>query len=554
MADPDRNAALYALSDGYDVAGKGINGRRVAGQSFLQGYFRHADVNQVVSVSDSKKDGAAFASLMQATSGAVQHPLRHVAQHSAAQIAPLGVMFYPAPDFSALAFQRQAFGHSAYGLCGITHTTSTLAVMAGFFHLRTSPYQSWDAVICTSRAVKAACLYNLEHVDDYLSKTLGAGAVRRALPLMPVIPLGLDVASYARDEAARKSLRTRMGWGKKDVVFTTLARLLPYGKFDPAPYFIALQAVQAELGKTRTLHVVMCGIYGDTHSQSVFEECARTLMPDVSFTHLDGADATARAEALSGGDVFSFPIDNIQETFGLAPVEGMAAGLPILASDWDGIRDTVTSDTGILIPTRMISGPASPPEGHGHFLGRLNYGQYGNNLSAMTVLDQSAMRTSILALARDEGLRKRLGQAGLARARAVFDWAQIIPAYQDLWAEQNARRRAHAPLPPEALTLSPPPAALFAGYPSLRAPDGGMRVVANAPLPRLIEIYALRRYEKIGSPFEKQSTLERIFTLIHAAGDTGITLPELCHSTGWPPATIERSVMFFLKYDLVRIP
>ena len=81
-----------------------------------------------------------------------------------------------------------------------------------------------------------------------------------------------------------------------------------------------------------------------------------------------------------------------------------------------------------------------------------------------------------------------------------------------------------------------------------------MRVVANAPLPRLIEIYALRRYEKIGSPFEKQSTLERIFTLIHEAGDAGITLPELCHSTGWPPATIERSVMFFLKYDLVRHP
>ena len=81
-----------------------------------------------------------------------------------------------------------------------------------------------------------------------------------------------------------------------------------------------------------------------------------------------------------------------------------------------------------------------------------------------------------------------------------------------------------------------------------------MRVVANAPLPRLIEIYALRRYEKIGSPFEKQSTLERIFTLIHAAGDSGITPPELCHSTGWPPATIERSVMFFLKYDLVRPP
>jgi glycosyltransferase involved in cell wall biosynthesis len=49
----------------------------------------------------------------------------------------------------------------------------------------------------------------------------------------------------------------------------------------------------------------------------------------------------------------SFPIDNVQETFGLAPVEAMAAGLPLIVSDWDGMKDTVTPDVGFRIPTEL---------------------------------------------------------------------------------------------------------------------------------------------------------------------------------------------------------
>ena len=41
----------------------------------------------------------------------------------------------------------------------------------------------------------------------------------------------------------------------------------------------------------------------------------------------------------------------MQESFGLAPIEAMAAGLPVIASDWDGLRDTVSPDVGIRVPT-----------------------------------------------------------------------------------------------------------------------------------------------------------------------------------------------------------
>ena len=36
---PATNAAIWFTADGYDPAKKGINGRRVAGESFLRGFI-----------------------------------------------------------------------------------------------------------------------------------------------------------------------------------------------------------------------------------------------------------------------------------------------------------------------------------------------------------------------------------------------------------------------------------------------------------------------------------------------------------------------------------
>ena len=42
----------------------------------------------------------------------------------------------------------------------------------------------------------------------------------------------------------------------------------------------------------------------------------------------------------------------MQESFGLTPIEAMAAGLPRVISDWDGYRDSVNDgEDGFLIRT-----------------------------------------------------------------------------------------------------------------------------------------------------------------------------------------------------------
>jgi hypothetical protein len=60
-----------------------------------------------------------------------------------------------------------------------------------------------------------------------------------------------------------------------------------------------------------------------------------------------------------------------------------------------------------------------------------------------------------------------MGARAKARAKAVFDWSAIIPQYQALWAELNARRAAapvQAPVTDDP--FRPDPFRLFASYPT----------------------------------------------------------------------------------------
>jgi glycosyltransferase involved in cell wall biosynthesis len=418
--------------------------------------------------------------------------------------------------------------------------------MQGILDLRAAPQAEWDAIICTSKAVHASILHNMNEADAHLLQRFGRVPAR---PQLPVIPLGITCDDFSADPAAGADLRKRMGWGAGDIVITTLSRLLPYGKFDPGPLFIALREAQARLPDHR-LHFLACGIYGDGHSQAIFESCARTLMPGISYTHLDGADATARRETLSGADIFAFPIDNIQETFGLAPIEAMAAGLPVLTSDWDGMRDTVSDDVGIRIPTATGSGRHTMLEAWQYQVGRTSYAQYGSNTSSLTALDMRTMIEAIVTLASDEGLRQSMGKAGQTRARALFDWSVIIPRMQDLWSELAAIRAHHKAPPRGPVPMAVSPMDLFSAYPSRQIAPGEGRFFARPGSDSVAEIFTARRFDKLGQPFEPEERVSRVHAALTEAGANGATSNDLARVTSLPVIRVERACLFLMKYGL----
>ena len=542
------NAAIWYAQDGFDPVKKGINGRRVAGDSFLRGFLRHADVDEVV-LALHGGDAAAQPVRALAQELRPQLALRAVGLLHPQKIAPVSTLFFPSPNFSAEAWRRAPYGTQAWSICGITHTTSTAAVMQGFFDLRMAPVQPWDAVICTSRSVLASVTYMMDRADEHIRSHLRATPPPR--PMLPVIPLGVHCDDFAPDAAAGALLRQRLGAGPQDVVFSTIARLTPHEKFDPLPIYMAMQAAQAQL-HDRKLHVVLCGQFRDEFSRKVFENGARALMPDVGFAVLDGALAAERKAALSGADVFMFLIDNIQETFGIAPLEGMAAGLPLLVSDWDGMKDTVPPEVGFRVTSRTLPGSYLASEALRYQGGTDSYLQYCAATSALTEIDQPELVDRILTLARDGDLRRRMGQAAQAHVRAHYDWSVIVPQMQALWAEQEAMRVAAKPLRyrSDSLPIAPSPTHYFAAYPTEQVTLKDQLFVAVDGGPDLQALLRIRNYTATKRMFAPPAQIGSVLAVVQAKGGCDLaTIETACGLTSLQAA---RVVIWLLKYNLLR--
>ncbi|MGA0539194.1 glycosyltransferase family 4 protein [Neotabrizicola sp. VNH66] len=545
------NAAIWYAPDGYDPKSKGINGRRVAGESFLRGFFAHAEAEEFVCLTHGSGDEAHFREF--AARAGVTRPVRGARLERPVDIAPLSVVSFPSPNFAIECWRRAMSGGAAWAICGITHTTATSAVMQGLFDLRAAPQMPWDAVICTSRAVHASVSGQMELTDAHLSARFGAVPPR---PLLPVIPLGVNSGDFTPDPAAGQALRKRLGLGPEDVACAIIARLTPHEKFDPLPVYLALAEAQRQLVGTGRLHLFLCGQFRDKAAHAVFANGAAALMPEVGFHLLDGGDAAERRATLSGADIFLFPIDNVQETFGLAPIEAMAAGLPVIVSDWDGMKDTVTPDCGIRIPTEAARADLTAHLGSRYFGGTDNYAQYLGQLSAMTRIELGPLTAAVVALARDPVLRRQMGAAGRARVRAFYDWSVVIPQYQALWAEQAAMAAAalaadSAPpaYRPGALPPGPAPGLFFADYPSRTGPDPARRYRATgADLPAVAQMLLLRDYAATRRQFDSAETVQRTLDALASAGRAGLTVAGAAKAGGLGQRAVARALLWLMKY------
>src|SRR5881628_2741195 len=106
------------------------------------------------------------------------------------------------------------------------------------------------------------------------------------------------------------------------------------------------------------------------------------------------------AACLAAADVVALP--SLQEGLGVAALEAMAAGRPVVASRVGGLTEAVVhEETGLLVP------PGDP----------------------------TALATALVRLARDPGLRARLGAAGRARVLARYTAARMaegtLACYED---------------------------------------------------------------------------------------------------------------------------
>jgi glycosyltransferase involved in cell wall biosynthesis len=439
-----------------------IYGIHTATQEWLKAYVRHLQPREIFFRSQNMEQDRIIAELAAANAT----PITLKKSQSANDI-PHCAVYIQLPDANHF-WMRQWQSSRLYSICGLNHSLSGQHIYDQLRNIFLAPTEAWDALICSSRAAHNVISAHIENWSEYLASRSPSAKVDLRPPLrLPIIPMGANTAFWAKKDstvALGQKLRAQLNIGPNDVAVLFLGRLNFSSKAHPFPMLQALQEAQTLSGTK--LHLLQAGWYPSPEIEDAMRALTAELAPGIQIHKLAATNDTERLSAYAAADIFVSLADNIQESFGLTLVEAMACGLPVVASDWDGYRDTITNgETGFLIPT-LIAPPESGADiGLAHGLGTRTYNRYLMDVAQATAVSVNAARDALIKLITDRDLRQRMGEAGRKRASEQFDWGVIVKAHQDLWEELEICRRAAPPsVPTKRNPNHPDPFTLFQNF------------------------------------------------------------------------------------------
>jgi glycosyltransferase involved in cell wall biosynthesis len=546
------SAAIYYHPEAYTTSGPKLMGRNAAGESFLRGFLSHSTTSEFWAQVTRPEHAQHFAKAV--GSAGREEPVKAVDKNSLAALAQAGVLYYPGPSIGEHAFNRAAFGHGAWSLCGITHTTSSAGVMDALVGLITAPVQPWDALICTSTAVKDNVTRLLQAQVDYLKDRLGI--TKMVLPQLPVIPLGIHTQDFEFSAPQKSAARAALGVSPDTLVVLFMGRLSFHAKAHPLAMYQALEAAAQASGKSVVL--VECGWHANDFIAKAYADAARLACPSVRVLTLDGRKAEDRQTAWAGADVFCSLSDNIQETFGIVPIEAMAAGLPVVVADWDGYKDTVRDGVdGFRIPTLMPQAGLGGDLALRHALEIDTYDMYCGHTCSLVAVDVQSAAAAFEKLFNSPKLRSQMGEAGRARAHEVYDWKTVIAQYESLWAAQTELRLAGAkdlqPLPhPWPARMDPFHA--FASYPTQALTPQTILALVDADAPTALQrAMAYRQLAMVDFAKFVLPTEDEIASVLQALSHPQMAQALLAGIAQERQVFVFRSLAWLLKLGVLRV-
>ncbi len=431
-------------------------GRQAAGNGFLRAAVAGRQGQPVWAYTPHRTSAENFGRLVRDIDPSAE--VRWVPADRLDLLSQIGTLYWPAPGIEGPARLRLRAKPDAYSLCGVTHTTASHSAMDAIVSVLNEPVMPWDALICTSHAVASTVTILIQSQLDYLRWRYGS-PFKHTLPQLPVIPLGVHSNDFCFTAEYRAAARRSFRLSDDEVVLLFVGRLSFHAKAHPHPMYLGAQSAFERTGKKIVL--LQCGWFGNPEIESAFKQGAKDICPDVRTIFVDGRDAEVRRQSWAAADVFVSLSDNIQETFGLTPIEAMAAGLPAVVTDWNGYKDTLRHGVdGFRVPTWMPPPSTGERFARSYEAGVQNYDLYVGTTCQTISLDLPAFVGYLCDLISTPELRSKLGESGRRRAREVFDWAVVYAQYQALWLElASIRQTAHRNPEYHPLLRQPPRAA-----------------------------------------------------------------------------------------------
>lgn len=327
-----------------------------------------------------------------------------------------------------LARVRNAYSRECFPITGVTHSLSYAHYGPAFLAHLWPGATKRDCIVCTSRTGKEVVRRSL----DSLRQGYGLSEATHPGPTLRRVPLAVDenkITPATSDEKA--AARNRLALSKDKAVLLVFGRISHYSKMDLMPLLRAMDRAKATGMEPGSYTLAFAGWTedGESYHEAITGLAASMGIDARVFARPDEAE---KMDLFRAADMFISIADNPQETFGITIIEAMAAGLPVVASKYDGYRDLVTDgETGLLVdtftPDQTEDIDAMAPllfDSDSHLL-----------LAQQTVVDVPALAAAISRLHGSQQLREFMGQAGRARVEARYGWSRVIEDYVSLWEE-----------------------------------------------------------------------------------------------------------------------
>lgn len=158
----------------------------------------------------------------------------------------------------------------------------------------------------------------------------------------PFYPLGVDLTRFRPLETNKKVIRASLGL-PDDINF-----LLYIGRVEPDKNVLELLDVFKLVTEKHRAMLIVCYHY---FNDSYLDECRRRIPRTGRVLFVQSPNREALVRYYNAADLFVSTAVSEFETFGRSPVEAMACGLPPIVPEYDGFRETIPPDCGVLIPT-----------------------------------------------------------------------------------------------------------------------------------------------------------------------------------------------------------
>jgi len=286
-----------------------------------------------------------------------------------------------------------------------------------------------DAIICSSPSGK-----------EVLTRMFAQLTERCRLPApevkLEVIPFGLDTGEW--DRLDREKCRREQGFSDGEVIGLCLGRFSEYDKMDLFPL---LQAFQKIFQPRLPWRLVLAGSVVSADYLRMIELWIKALGIGEAVGIRKDLSEEGKFSLYKAADFFISPSDNLQETFGITLLEAMAAGLPLIVTDFNGYRDLASTEFARRIPTRWGRLDLLSPEGYAPLLDEAMLHRF---LAQSICVDINELAKALKEFFSQPTLCREMGAKAREKFQEAYAAPVVIRQLEELW---SGLKKNYSPTP-----------------------------------------------------------------------------------------------------------